>query len=114
MPEPNKLKCLFVCTANVARSRTAEDMLKGSAVYEVKSAGVHPLAETRVTQSHIDWADKIFVMNERRDMHWTQLEQSFDMDDKDVIDLDIPDVFERGAPELVSLLETKLAEHLEL
>ncbi|KKT82452.1 MAG: hypothetical protein UW79_C0006G0030 [Candidatus Yanofskybacteria bacterium GW2011_GWA2_44_9] len=61
-----KIKVLFICTANISRSRTAEDLLLGSSVYEAKSAGFKWCEGTGqlVTQELVDWADRIIVMNE--------------------------------------------------
>jgi len=42
-PAPRE-RILFVCTANVDRSRTAEDLYRADERYEVRSAGVAPFA----------------------------------------------------------------------
>ncbi len=57
-------KVLFVCTANVSRSPTAEDLFQGwKGVWEAKSAGITPDPRGRLlTQELIDWADLIIVM----------------------------------------------------
>ena len=43
-------RILFVCTANVDRSRTAEDLYRDDTRYEVRSAGVAPFATVVVTR----------------------------------------------------------------
>ncbi|MEM2593881.1 MAG: hypothetical protein QXV96_03115, partial [Candidatus Bathyarchaeia archaeon] len=42
-------RILFVCTANVDRSPTAEAILKGIKGFEVQSAGIWPNARRRIT-----------------------------------------------------------------
>jgi len=70
--EERDLKVLFVCEANVGRSRWAEHYLKKRGNeeklnLEVKSAGI--LAEdpesVPLTQKLLDWADIVLVMEER-------------------------------------------------
>lgn len=107
-----KAKLLFVCTGNRDRSPTAEDLFRNSKDYEARSAGTHSFAVQRITQELIDWADKIYVMSELEDGHLTHLEQHFDLKDKAVIDLDIPDRYERGSQELISLLSARISRHL--
>jgi predicted protein tyrosine phosphatase len=56
-------KILFVCSANIDRSPTAENLFKNQAGLEVKSAGVSKTAFKELTPEMIDWADKIFAMD---------------------------------------------------
>ena len=109
-------KLLFICTSNMTRSPTCEDILRGSTLYETKSAGTAPHAVVRVTQEMIDWADTVFVMSERTDKHLTYLKEHFELGNKEVIDLDFPDFIydTRGEPKLVAALREKLAQYLTL
>ncbi len=107
-----KTKLLFVCTGNRDRSPTAEDLFHDSEHYEAKSAGTSAFAVQKVTQELIDWADKIFVMCELEDRHLTYLESRFNTKCKPIIDLDIPDRYERGSQELINLLASRLSKHL--
>ena len=108
------MKILFLCTANSERSPTAEKLFEYSQGYEARSAGVHPAAYRVVNQDLVDWADKIFVMSEKEDGHLTFLKQQADISGKSVYDLDIPDIFPRGDPELVNLLYERLSYYLDL
>jgi len=103
---------LFVCTANVDRSRTAEDLYKSDPRYDVKSAGTAPFATRRLTRKLLLWADRIFVMCEREDEHETLLKLRFPKLDRPVIDLDVEDRYHRGDRELVRLLLARLEPHL--
>ena len=105
-----KNKLLFVCSANMMRSPTAEDLFKGSQKYATKSAGILPTATVRVIQDHIDWADRIFVMSEKEDGHLTYLRKNFDILGKNIAVLDIPNIYQmRGHPELRKILQQKLS-----
>ena len=91
------------------KRQVSEDLFRCSKDYEAKSAGTHLFAEHRLTQELIDWADKIFVMSELEDGHLTFLETDFDLKGKPVHDLDIPDRYERGSQELISLLASRIS-----
>lgn len=105
-------RVLFICTANVDRSRTAEDLYADDPRYEVKSCGVAPFATIVVTRDLLEWADHIFVMNESEDHHVTALRRRFPGLSKEVVDLDIEDRWKRGHPELVRRIIARLEPHI--
>jgi predicted protein tyrosine phosphatase len=114
LPEivPQKERILFVCTANLDRSPTAEDLYRNDPRYEVKSAGTAPFAANPITRDLLLWADRVFVMCEREDRHHTEIKHRFPMLDSKIIDLDLEDRWHRGHPELVRRLLKKLTPHL--
>jgi len=103
---------LFVCTANVDRSRTAEDLYAQDPRFEVRSAGTAPFAKTPLTRELLLWADRVFVMCEREDRHHTWIKLRFPGVDRPVIDLDVEDRWSRGSPELVRRVLRSLRRHL--
>ena len=105
-------RLLFICTANINRSRTAEDLFKNSDAYEVRSAGFirHSLGGQVVTQALINWADKIFVMDEISDQHLSILRKRFSVIHKRVYVLNILDIYARGNDRLIKLLKSRLTE----
>ncbi len=105
-------RILFVCTANVDRSRTAEDLYKDDDRYEVRSAGVAPFATVPLTRDLLLWADRVFVMNEQEDQHRTIIRIRFPDVDRPIVDLDIEDRWRRGDTELVGLLLRRLKSYL--
>jgi predicted protein tyrosine phosphatase len=105
-------RILFVCTANVDRSPTAEFLYLGDPRYEVHSAGTAPFATNPLSREMLLWANRVFVMNEREDRHRTLVKMRFPDVDRDVIDLDIEDRWRRGHPELVDRLLRALKPHL--
>jgi protein-tyrosine phosphatase len=105
-------RILFVCTANVDRSRTAEDLYKDDPRFEVRSAGTAPFAQNPVDRELLRWADRVFVMSEREDGHQSLLRFRFPDVQRPVVDLDIEDRWKRGHPELVRRLLKALRPHL--
>ena len=110
----SRQRILFVCTANVDRSRTAEDLYARDPRYEVLSAGTAAYARTPVTREILLWADRVFVMSERQERPGTLLRQRFHEVEKPVVDLDVEDRWHRGDPELVTRLLKSLRPHLGL
>ena len=106
-----RTKLLFICSRNQWRSPTAEALFKGSQRYEARSAGTSPKARVRVTQSHIRWADQIFVMERK---HLQRLRELFanSLSDTPITILDIPDDFQFMDAELVDLVHLRLAHLL--
>ena len=108
----HRQRVLFVCTANVDRSKTAEDLYENDPRFEVKSCGVAPFAQVVVTRELLDWADFVFVMNESEDHHVTAIRRRFPGLSKGVIDLNIEDRWKRGHPELSRLIVSRLEPHI--
>jgi predicted protein tyrosine phosphatase len=100
-------RVLFVCSQNLLRSPTAERIFSRHPGIEARSAGTDPGAAQPVTAELLDWADAVFVMEER---HRILIARRFraQLERKRVIVLGIPDVYEFMAPELVRLLEAKV------
>ena len=101
-----------MCTANIDRSRTAQDLYKGDPRYEVRSAGTADFATTPLTRELLNWAHRIFVMCERDDRHHTQIKMRFPDVKTPVVDLDIEDRWARGHAELKKRLLKKLRPYL--
>ena len=99
---------LFVCSANVDRSPTAEALFRHTPGVEVASAGTLPDATSPLDATHIAWADIIRVMEEA---HRETIARRFGETEKVVV-LDIPDDYRRGDAELVRLLESRIAPYL--
>lgn len=101
-----KVKVLFICTANLMRSRTAEDLYRSDPRFYVKSAGTSSLAERVVDDNLIKWADAIVVME---DFHRRQVLKSFSgsIDKKTVYCLRIPDVYPYMDPGLIEILRKR-------
>ncbi|WP_254070473.1 low molecular weight protein tyrosine phosphatase family protein [Acidisphaera sp. L21] len=101
---------LFVCSRNRLRSPTAEAVFAHRADLEVASAGTNHDSETLLTQDLVEWADVLFVMEKS---HRTKVQRRFRtaLKGRRVVCLDIPDNYQFMDPELVRILEAKLARH---
>jgi predicted protein tyrosine phosphatase len=105
-------RILFVCTANVDRSRTAEDLYRDDPRYEVRSAGTAPFAAQPLTRENLQWADRVFVMSERHDGHASLIRMRFPGAKCPIVDLDIEDRWRRGDPELVRRILKRVKSYL--
>jgi len=101
-------RVLFVCGRNLRRSPTAEAMFAAHPGVETASAGLNPDAEEPLTAELVEWADLIFVMEKAQRAKLASRFRS-SLKRARVICLDIPDRFETMDPELVRLLQAKVA-----
>lgn len=99
---------LFICSRNQWRSPTAETVWRRRQGVTVRSAGTSPRAGRTVSASDIDWADMIFVMEEK---HKSRLKAAFPraLRHKPLHVLDIPDEYRYMDPELVDLIEVSVS-----
>jgi predicted protein tyrosine phosphatase len=102
---------LFVCSQNRLRSPTAEQIYAGRSDIEVSSAGTNHEADNPLSTELVEWADLIFVMERT---HRNKLQKRFRkaLGGKRIVCLDIPDEYEFMDPDLIRLLEARLARHL--
>ncbi len=103
------MRVLFVCTGNMERSPTAEELFRNEDGLEAKSAGISPSAPRFLTEDLAAWADKIFVMEE---MHKEYIAKKFPWAIHKVVVLGIPDIYFRNDPELKRLLKERVSPHL--
>jgi predicted protein tyrosine phosphatase len=104
------MKILFVCRYNEMRSSTAEAIFSALG-YNVRSAGTEKWAKVTLSNEFIQWADMIFVMEEKQKVIINS-EFADSAKDKRIFVLDIPDNYYYMEPELVELIKTKVAPYL--
>jgi predicted protein tyrosine phosphatase len=108
------VRVLFVCTANICRSRMAEDVFRvltwrtrvqdGVAGHEVRSAGIRPDPSGRpITRGDVEWADVICVMET---VHETHIRSQWPMAGEKIRVLGIPDAYLPGDEALRDRLAT--------
>lgn len=105
------MNLLFICSRNKWRSRTAETIFKNDQAHHVKSAGTDDGAKVRVNEKNLDWADIIFVME---DKHKQRIKEKFyttTITNKIVV-LGIPDDFGYMDPELIDIIKTSVSPYL--
>ena len=104
---------LFVCSQNKLRSPTAEQIFASRSGIEVSSAGTNNDAENPLTDELVAWADVIFVM-ERAHRNKVQKRFRKALNGKRIVVLEIPDDYEFMDPDLISLLEARMARFLPI
>jgi protein-tyrosine phosphatase len=53
---------LVVCGRNKKRSRTAESIFKNNNRFSIRSAGLSPKSDRKISEKDLIWANLIFVM----------------------------------------------------
>lgn len=103
------IKLLFICSKNQWRSPTAEKIFHLRDGYYASSAGTEAGARIKVTEGHIGWADIIFVMEKK---HLRRLREKFGsmLNDKKIVNLDIPDDYQYMDDSLIEILMTRVSE----
>lgn len=61
----NRINILFVCSRNQWRSPTAETIYRNDSRLNVRSAGTNASARKTISQTDINWADTILVMENK-------------------------------------------------
>lgn len=103
----NKTNILFICSKNQWRSPTAENIWRRSELWSVRSAGTSSKARKTVSARDIQWADIIFVME---DKHKSRLKADFArlLEFKRLHVLDIPDEYQYMDPDLIEELQARV------
>ena len=102
---------LFICSQNKWRSPTAEVVFSKRKDINVRSAGTNHDAETPLGAEDIEWADIIFLMENR---HRKKLSDRFKgyIKDQKIIVLNIPDNYTFMDEELIEILNRKVGHYL--
>ncbi|MDR2916610.1 MAG: hypothetical protein LBV74_17580 [Tannerella sp.] len=95
---------LFVCTANIDRSPTAESIYKNDPDFDVKSAGISQYAKMPVSEKLLEWADVVFCM-ENFQKNYIRDKYPEIVINKEMYTLNIPDNYIYRDPELISRIE---------
>jgi predicted protein tyrosine phosphatase len=94
------------CGKNRRRSPSAEEIFAGMDGIEVSSAGTSAEARCQVSADLLEWADRVFVMEQSQKRY---LNAHFaDSLKKKVVCLNIPDKYGYMQPELVTALRAKV------
>lgn len=99
------MKLLFICNQNKHRSKTAELLFKKED--ETKSAGLY--TEKPVTASQLQWADVIIVMDDEQRKELAKRFPKLYLQ-KQILSLDIPDIYSFNQPELIEILKNRMEE----
>ena len=107
------MNLLFVCTKNKWRSPTAENIYSNYPNLNARSAGISRSARKQIHSKDVNWADIIFVMENK---HKRYIHEQFQnqISQKELIVLDIPDDYQYMDQALVSWLQDSVNAHLSL
>jgi len=113
LPTGGQTNVLFVCSRNQWRSPTAEQIWRKHPALSVRSAGTSPNARHPVSASDLQWAQIIFVMEEK---HKSRLRTKFGraLENKPIHVLDILDEYKFMDPGLVEQLRQSVGAILGL
>jgi predicted protein tyrosine phosphatase len=106
------MNVLFVCSANIDRSRTAEAVFTARyPAHKFRSAGTNhdvckDCSTTLVTNDHVKWADQIFAMEEKH-LEYINSLQPENIADKVTV-LEVPDRYKYLNAGLIAILEEKV------
>ena len=100
------MKLLFVCSANIDRSPTAERIYSDRSDLEVKSAGVSDYAKIPISSKLILWADIILCM-EKKHKHKIKKLFPYITANKIIDYLGVPDIYGYMNINLVNMIREK-------
>jgi protein-tyrosine phosphatase len=103
---------LVVCGRNKKRSRTAESIFKNDNRFNIRSAGLSPKSDRKITENDLKWADLIFVMETGQRAKIWGLYRHIDLPPIEI--LDIPDDYEFMDVELIDLLTERINDTLRI
>jgi predicted protein tyrosine phosphatase len=97
---------LIVCGRNKKRSRTAEFIFKNDNRFSVRSAGLSPKSDRKISENDLNWADLVFVMEtEQRAKIW-EVYRHIELPKIEI--LHIPDDYEFMDEELIEILSDRI------
>lgn len=113
MPPPKtpRKNLLFICSRNRWRSPTAERVFSRHPGLSVRSRGLREGSPRKLSANDLAWADWVFVMEKQ---HRILLNKRFPSESSTakIHVLNIPDDFHYMDPELVTMLESRIAHLL--
>jgi len=93
---------LVICGKNKRRSRTAEQIFKNDSRIHIRSAGLSPKSDRKISEKDITWANLIFVMEKDHKEKIIEIYRELELPEISV--LYIPDEFEFMDEELIDKL----------
>lgn len=106
-----KPRILFICGRNKWRSPTAERIYRNDPRVEVRSAGMSDKSQHAISNSDLEWADLILVMESRYKGRLLGLFRDLDL--PPIKSLDIPDEYEYMDEDLVDLIKSGVEYHIK-
>lgn len=102
---------LVVCGRNKRRSKTAESIFRNEKDFTIKSAGLSPKSPSQITETKINGANAIMVME---DGHKSRIVSQFrHLELPPIFVLQIEDDYNYMQAELIEILEERIPETLK-
>ena len=101
------IRMLFICNDARSRGPTASQIASQWTGVRADCAGLSEAADDLLSPEQLEWADIVFVMEPRQK---SQLQRTYrePLRGKQIINLDVPDLYSFMAPELVEILTNKI------
>lgn len=103
---------LVVCGRNKKRSRTAEHIFKNDNRFKIRSAGLSPKSDRKISENDLNWADLVFVMETGQRAKIWGLYRHLELPKIEI--LNIADDFEFMNEELVEMLTDRINNILKI
>lgn len=97
---------LVVCGRNKKRSRTAEHLFKNDDRFNIRSVGLSPQSERKISERDLHWANRVLVMEKEQKNKLKDMYRHIEFPEIEV--LHIPDNYEFMDETLVGLLTDKI------
>lgn len=108
----NKPNILIVCGRNKKRSRTAEHIFKNDCRFNIRSAGLSPGSERKISENDLNWSDLVFVMESDQRSKIRDVYRNLDLPEIEV--LNIRDDYEFMDEELIEMLTGRINDSLRI
>ena len=103
---------LVVCGRNKKRSRTAEHIFKNDNRFNIRSAGLSPKSDRKISENDLNWADLVFVMETGHRSKIRGLYRHLELPTIEV--LNIADDYEFMDDELIEILTDRINDTLRI
>ncbi len=103
---------LVVCAKNKKRSRTAEFIFKNDDRFNIRSAGLSPKSDRKISENDLNWADLVFVMESEQRTKIRDLYKHIELSKIEI--LNIADDYEFMNEELVEMLTERINDSLRI
>jgi protein-tyrosine phosphatase len=107
----NRPNILVVCGRNKKRSRTAEHIFKNDCRFNIRSVGLSPKSDRKISENDLNWADLVFVMETEQRSKICSLYMHLEIPTVEI--LHIPDDYEFMDKELVEMLTDRINDTLK-
>ncbi|WP_138477299.1 protein-tyrosine-phosphatase [Dyadobacter bucti] len=84
MTRPN---LLVICGRNKRRSRTAEHIFKNDSRFNIRSAGLSPQSNRKISESDLNWADQVLLMEADQKTKIRKVYQHLELPPIEILDI---------------------------